>query len=329
MKLITRLCVVASLAGILAGCSTKQEIPANLNFTGEAAALLSSGISAPATETQVELSFQSARSWSAKAEDNATQAHASWIVIHPAAGAAGDATVLIFLADNASMESRSGVVTFSSGDIAKTIQVTQAGRERHPITEVVLSDSTLELEVGATHTLVATVLPSFTDDDKTVTWSSSNSAVVSVSNGELKALKVGSAVITAKAGGKSASCTVTVKEEEEPVVPDPVPVTSVTLNKTSLSLTEGESATLVATVLPDNADDKKVTWTSSDPSVATVLDGLVTALKAGTTVITAKAGDKTATCAVTVKAKEGGEPEPDTGSDGEDMGEDVDVDPWE
>ena len=66
--------------------------------------------------------------------------------------------------------------------------------------------------------------------------------------------------------------------------------------------TEGETGTITATVKPDNATNKTVTWNSSDPSVATVdQNGKVTALLEGTTTITAKAGDKTATCSVTVK----------------------------
>ena len=91
-----------------------------------------------------------------------------------------------------------------------------------------------------------------------------------------------------------------------------VAVSSVSLNKTSVTLTEGESEVLNATVKPDDATDKTVTWTTSDASIATVDgNGKVTAVKAGTATITAKAGDKSATCTVTVKQKgfDGGDPE--------------------
>ena len=80
----------------------------------------------------------------------------------------------------------------------------------------------------------------------------------------------------------------------------PVAVTSVELSETTATITVGGTKTLTATVKPDNATDKTVTWTSDKTEVATVENGVVTAKKAGTATITAKAGDKTATCAVTV-----------------------------
>ena len=85
------------------------------------------------------------------------------------------------------------------------------------------------------------------------------------------------------------------------------PVTGITLNKSTVTITEGETETLVATVTPSDAADRKVTWTTSDASVATVSNGVVTAVKAGTATITATAGGYSATCVVTVEAKE--EPE--------------------
>lgn len=81
-----------------------------------------------------------------------------------------------------------------------------------------------------------------------------------------------------------------------------VAVESVTLNKTELTLEVGGEETLIATVAPDDATDKAVTWSSDNTAVATVNNGKVTAVAAGTATVTAKAGDKTATCAVTVNA---------------------------
>ncbi len=143
--------------------------------------------------------------------------------------------------------------------------------------------------IGHTLTLIATVKP---DDatDKTVTWTSSNTSVATVSEGKVRSIAGGTATITAKAGDKSATCAVTVI----------VPVSGITLSQTSLSLEVAKTITLTATVKPDNATDKTVTWTSSNTSVATVSNGTVTAVAAGTATITAKAGDKSATCVVTV-----------------------------
>ena len=83
-----------------------------------------------------------------------------------------------------------------------------------------------------------------------------------------------------------------------------VAVTGITLDKSTAELTEGESLTLVATVSPDNATDKTITWTSSDETVATVTDGIVTTLKSGEVTITAIANDGsgvTAICRVVCK----------------------------
>ena len=113
----------------------------------------------------------------------------------------------------------------------------------------------------------------------------------------MTAVAQGTATITAKAGDKSATCKVTVEKNS-------VPVSSITLNKTSLTLAEGESQTLTATVNPDNATDKTITWTSSNKNVATVADGKVTAIAKGSATITASAGGKSASCSVSVQQKE-------------------------
>ena len=86
-------------------------------------------------------------------------------------------------------------------------------------------------------------------------------------------------------------------------------MTSVALNKTTLTLTEGESETLTATVKPDNATSKTVSWSVSPAGFATVSGGVVKAVKAGSCVVTASCGGRSAVCTVTVQAKASGETE--------------------
>ena len=190
------------------------------------------------------------------------------------------------------------MVKTDDGGKTATCEVT-VNAKVYPVTGVTLDKSLTTLTEGDELTLTATVNPD-NATNKNVTWSSSNSAVASVSNGKVTALKAGKATITVKTddGGKTATCEVTVNAKV-------YPVTGVTLDKSSATLTEGDELTLTAIVNPDNATNKNVTWSSSDPSVASVSNGKVTALKAGKATITVKTDDggKTAPCEVTVNAK--------------------------
>lgn len=160
------------------------------------------------------------------------------------------------------------------------------------VTDITLSQTSLTLGVNEKASLTATVNPSGYVSQK-VTWTSSDANTVSVDeNGNITALKGGTATITATSDENKAikaSCTVKVQ----------IPVQGITLDKTSLSLAAGDSATLTATLNPNNATEN-ITWTSSNPSVATVNNGTVTGVKEGNAVITATAGGKSATCNVTV-----------------------------
>ncbi len=163
------------------------------------------------------------------------------------------------------------------------------------VSGVRLDKTATTIAVGGTEILRATVEP--TDAlDKTITWASSNPLVATVGegNGLVRAIAAGEATITVTTadGGMTASCEVTVEDAE--IV--------VSVNKPTLTLTQGDTQTLRATVEPVNA---AVTWSSSNAAVATVgaTTGLVTAVAAGTADITATAGDKSAKCVLTVDAR--------------------------
>ncbi len=166
-------------------------------------------------------------------------------------------------------------------------------------TGVKLNVSKGSVFAGFSGTLKATVLPADATVKK-VTWSSSNTAVAKVdANGKVTGVKPGTAVITCKTnnGGYTAKCTITVKKV--------VAVTSVALNKTSVSVQAGAYSQLTATVKPANASVKNVKWTSSNTAIARVdANGKVTGVKPGTAVVTCTSvqGGKKATCKVTVVA---------------------------
>ena len=170
-----------------------------------------------------------------------------------------------------------------------------------PVVSVALDKSELSLNVGESSQLNAVVLPADATN-RNVIWSSSDPSVAVVSSsGKVTAVSGGTAIITVTTedGGLSVSCKVTVL----------VPVSGVSLDKNNLSLAEGQSYTLTATVSPSDANDKSVRWTSADESVATVtVAGVVTAVAKGSTTIsvTTNDGGFEASCIVTVR----GETEP-------------------
>jgi len=147
-----------------------------------------------------------------------------------------------------------------------------------------------------TVTLIATVLPN-NADNKTIIWTSSNPNAATVNDkGLVTAVTKGVTIITATTqnGNKTATCTVTT------IV---IPVINITLNCKKITLAPGDTITLIATVQPDDANNKTVTWESSNTAVATVnSNGLVTAIANGksTIIATSQDGSKKATCDVTV-----------------------------
>lgn len=168
------------------------------------------------------------------------------------------------------------------------------------VSDITLSPDKMEIVEGETKTIKASIAPAGAAD-RTLTWKSSNQEVASVDEkGVVTAVKPGSATITATVDGKSGNCDVTVLAKA-------IKAESVRLSETELSLSVGETKTLTATVDPDNASNKNISWKSDNESVATVdQDGNVTAIGSGTAkvTVTTEDGGLTAACVVNVTQKE-------------------------
>ena len=156
----------------------------------------------------------------------------------------------------------------------------------------------LNLTPGQTSLVIATVSPA-NATNKTVVWTSSNTAAANVNqSGMVTAVADGNAIITVTTndGGFQATCNVLVETQI-------IHVTSVSVSPSSTTIAEGNTEQLAVTVLPSNATNKNVAWTSSNSATATVSqNGLVTAVAEGSAIITATSvdGSFTDNCIVTV-----------------------------
>ncbi len=187
----------------------------------------------------------------------------------------------------------SATITASTGAREATCTVTVSKKE---IATLSLNYGKKYMNVGEVFVLNAIITPNDLSDAK-VTWDSSDDTVAAVnSSGVVTAKGVGVCEITATAGGKSDKCTVSVGERT---------VETVSLNYDKKSMYVGDVFALNAVVLPEDAVDSKVTWDSSDYTVAAVnSSGVVTAKGIGSCTITAKAGGVTDSCKVTVTREE-------------------------
>ena len=162
-----------------------------------------------------------------------------------------------------------------------------------PVESVTLDRDRIEVFPGETARLTATVEPA--EADYVLVWSSSDPATATVDDeGNVTGLVVGETTVTVHAGDFADECLVIVKA---------VPVETIILNSTDLNLNVGETFTLTATVLPEDATDKSVVWSSGNDAIATVDgNGTVTAVQSGETVIRATSGTVSAECRVVVAA---------------------------
>lgn len=200
-----------------------------------------------------------------------------------------------------------------------------------PIDSIKLNETKITLKKGKTKVLKVTYNPENTTEDKTISWTTSNSKVAKVdSNGKITAVGLGKATIVATTkNGKSATCEVTVKktssnnqtsdepsnnpgtenpeviEDSDDTITEDLSLRSIRLNQNSATLYVGNTLSLKVTYNPSNTtSDKTITWSTSNNRVATVsASGKVKAIGTGDAIITAKTKDgKTATCYITVKA---------------------------
>ena len=241
--------------------------------------------------------------------DNATNKNVTW-----SSGNEDIATV-----DNGGKVTAQGVgetmITVTTEDGQKTaecvvtvIEKSDPEPEEIPVESVELDVQNVTLKIGETTTLTATIIPD-NATNKNVTWSSENEDIASANNGIVTAIGAGETTITATTedGEKTAECVVTVIEESDPE-PEEIPVESVELDVQNVILKIGETTTLTATITPDNATNKNVTWSSENEDIASVNNGIVTAVGPGETMITVTTedGEKTAECTILVI-----EPEPE------------------
>ena len=206
-----------------------------------------------------------------------------------------------------SEDKQHGEGTLISPDGTVLIAVWIKGRLQVVVVETISIDpSSLNLIAGgATATLIAEIYPEEATN-REITWATTNPAVATVSDGLVRPVAPGSATITATTteGGYTAICTVTVRTTA-------ISVTGVSLDRTSITIRVGETATLVATVTPTNATNPTVNWTSSDSTIAAVYQesgrrGGVRAFNPGEVWVTVTTidGHYTARCQVTILAKD-------------------------
>jgi uncharacterized protein YjdB len=222
----------------------------------------------------------------------------TWTSSNPSVATVSESGLVTAVAQGtATITATSNLDNTKSGTCSVTVNAPAAPI---PVTAISLNKSATTIGIGSSETLTVNYTPADANTGKAVSWSSSNTSIATVDNsGKVTGVAAGSATITATSttdNNITASCAVTVQA---------VAVTGVSINPTSANLQIGGSTDLTYTILPANATDKSVSWSSSNTAVANVNNnGHVTAVAAGTATITVTTtdGNKTASCTVTVSA---------------------------
>ncbi len=193
-------------------------------------------------------------------------------------------------------------VKTKDGKVVSTVKVTI---ENVPtptpmvIESVQFNEDNVSVKKGNSLNLVVVVKPSELSSSK-LTWTSSDSSVVSVDeNGRITGLKEGTATITVtSSNGKTATCSVTVTK-------DTIPVEEIVLDPTDVTLNVGETTQVTSRVVPENATNRELVWTSNDSNIVTVdNNGLIRAINPGTTTITVKTKDGTVTATINITVED-------------------------
>lgn len=231
-----------------------------------------------------ESAVLTARIW----PENATDKTVHWMVQPEGVAEVQGGTVTAVQKGTALITARAG-----ARYAACAVQVTTAAV---PLRKLLVQPENMELQLGKSKALEVRFWPEDTTE-RTVQWSAEPEGVVQVQDGTVTALADGDAVVTATVGTHSASCTVAAGNRI-------VPVENIRLSRGSLEMKVEDTASLTATVLPENATDKEVHWAVSVPGIVHVTEGEVTAVAVGSTNILATAGEKQALCVVQVKKKD-------------------------
>lgn len=276
----------AACLALLVSCTQSPVRPeeteqARIELSAQTQALFDQGIRLAASGDQLEatLSFSTNKPWTIDVE--ATRA-VSWIRVSPYNGMAGEAVVTVEVEPNQSQEARRATLCLYCDQQKSQMSISQEAAppvvpDPVAVEKVTLSADNLRIPVEGEARLSYTVSPA-NADVASVSWTTSDASVVTVSDGKVSAVGAGSAVVTVKVNEVEARCAVTVF----------IPAGYITLNHETYTLAPQETVQLAVTVFPEDAAMGKVVWTSSDTAVATVdQNGLVKGIRGGTAVIMA------------------------------------------